>query len=1809
MKLTRRGWLRSLALVAGCVVAMWLAGMAAARAQAVSTTAVQGTVYLANGQPAAGTLVVSWPTFTTAAGQLISAGQTSVTVGADGFVSVNLAPNQGATPAGEYYTAVFYKSDGTVSTQYWVVPAAAQATLAQVQAQVMPAAQAVQAVSKAYVDQSVAQALSSQLLSSGGNLTGPLYLNGDPSQPLQAADKHYVDSSFSAALPLSGGTITGPASFNAAVTFGSSVTASSGIGFTGTAAAQTLGNLIPGVASDGANGMTLAGNLKSSSVNGVWDLKSKFGAIGSNKTMTCTAAANSYTLSGCSGGDFVAGEYVYLPFAGASPTISAPAAPTAGCASDNGASCTGSTQYCYEIAAVQSGYFAGPITAVSSPTCVTQATQTPYGSSADIYTTVTWVVPSGAQGVLVYKSINGGPYNFYLSTVPSGQATWNDHNDAPSAQFTCTDMGYPCTAPSSSVASGVWSQIASVSGSIVTLQARTSGQPAYSDPSKPGVSGTVTVGHDDTPAFMALDTALIANQGGGLVKVHIGQGNYVVYPYNTSSTQTGKQSVLFLSGMNNVTFSGDGREVTNIDVDNSFGDFIQGECGFGDPAHCTSMPWPPGSSGAGYAINDPALVGGSSITLSSLSNLSNFAVGDYVVIFDTTSSYPANDYSEINKVLAINSTTGTLTLAYPLTKTYSASLPAPYSSCAACSGTPKVYVVGNGLVATNITFENMSIRGPVLFGAITGEDGLTIRNDDIEVQNFLILNRMRHVKIIDNSIIEDPWGTNYPWGMLMSAGGSTDEVAEGNTYTSVHFLDTGRQECSEGGANISDMDNRMTFGGISDPFPGVNTDEPLFWEPLCFNYTLSGNTVTAQYPVGGIFGGDGGYGGSGVMKDNSFSISNSAYGAIGAFIGDHSFSSPYIVLDKNKFITPSGTNTGATTANANYVAGSYATTTLNGVTGNVSFYNYYGQTNMYVLKLAAGGSLGALQLINHQSQYKFTLFLVQPSTGTVSNFGQSPCTGAFWNLSNSAVDCSNLPTPVMPTANGGVLILNYYDDGTVLHYLGSNAAQTQFATNQTVTGYTGAFGSYWCNDQMTTFDVAGNLSNMNFGFHDCGSPALVGLSFVQPATGGPYTLPATCASGEWKLQYGGTFNFQGGVCPAMDPAAGSTTTIWFYDDGTNVHEISRSYWAPGTGLDAGTVNPSPQFQPSYYDQSGSQAHVKGDIGAATDGAGNWTFKSVTVGTSNPSSFGPNGAIWADSGSIGSGSAMARLGYDALASQTTGYSNTAVGYESLNALTTGTWDVALGDRAMQYANVLGGTTALSSVAAGSSALGSDLDGQYDTGFGTNALFSLTTGYSNDASGKDSAWSESTGYQNTAHGVNALTCNNGHDNVAEGYRAIFGLTSNPDGLENVTVGNSGGAGYLVGDVLTVVQSGGSGGTVTVLSVGNGGVVAAVSQVTLPGAGYSVANNLSTTGGTGSGATVDITALQGPQGCPPALDQGYFNAAVGSHAMEDNDGGTQNVAIGAYALQANSTASSNTAVGVNSLVNQTTGGANTAVGENSCTNITTGTYNTCVGVSSNIYGAATTDAVAIGPNTSPGGNSVAVGFDALQHNTTVDNVAVGAFSLQAETTGASNAALGINALNSDTTGYQNTAVGSGSCGNTVTGAFNTCIGNSAGPSGDFNNTITIGYQSSASNPGEADLGSAANTSTTHLFGAVNIGGSSPALQLAGSTIIPTGSTLPYVGRVASGTVSLGTAAIASGACATAVTATATGALTTDTIQADFNSDPSAIAGYGVSGSGAVLTIYKWVSVNQVNFKVCNNTPASITPAAATLNWNVTR
>ena len=93
-----------------------------------------------------------------------------------------------------------------------------------------------------------------------------------------------------------------------------------------------------------------------------------------------------------------------------------------------------------------------------------------------------------------------------------------------------------------------------------------------------------------------------------------------------------------------------------------------------------------------------------------------------------------------------------------------------------------------------------------------------------------------------------------------------------------------------------------------------------------------------------------------------------------------------------------------------------------------------------------------------------------------------------------------------------------------------------------------------------------------------------------------------------------------------------------------------------------------------------------------------------------------------------------------------------------------------------------------------------------------------------------------------------------------------------------------------------------------------------------------------------------------------------------------------------------------------------------------------------------------------------------------------------------------------------------------------------------------------------------------------------------------------------IAAGQTPLGTSAIASATCATVVTVAGSGILTTDNILADFNNDPTSTVGYQPS-TGGMLTIIKYPTAGNVNFKVCNNTSASITPGSVTLNWQVVR
>ena len=186
-------------------IGVMLGVLTAAAVGQVTTTQVADTIYHADGTVATGTVLISWPAFTTGSGQAIASGSTAAVIGTGGALSVQLTPNSGSTPMGSYYTAVFHLDDGSVSREYWVVPVSSTAvTVSSIETTVLPTSVAMQTVSKSYVDTAIAKAIaqpmdtSPYVLKAGDTMTGPLVLPADPVSATQAADKNYVDESIAA---------------------------------------------------------------------------------------------------------------------------------------------------------------------------------------------------------------------------------------------------------------------------------------------------------------------------------------------------------------------------------------------------------------------------------------------------------------------------------------------------------------------------------------------------------------------------------------------------------------------------------------------------------------------------------------------------------------------------------------------------------------------------------------------------------------------------------------------------------------------------------------------------------------------------------------------------------------------------------------------------------------------------------------------------------------------------------------------------------------------------------------------------------------------------------------------------------------------------------------------------------------------------------------------------------------------------------------------------------------------------------------------------------------------------------------------------------------------------------------------------------------------------------------------------------------------------------------------------------------------------------------------------------------------------
>ena len=86
---------------------------------------------------------------------------------------------------GSYYTVIYHLSDGTVTREYWVVPAqVGAAQVSAIRSSVLPTSVAMQTVSKAYVDTAITAAVTGHpldastplVLKAGDAMSGPLTL-------------------------------------------------------------------------------------------------------------------------------------------------------------------------------------------------------------------------------------------------------------------------------------------------------------------------------------------------------------------------------------------------------------------------------------------------------------------------------------------------------------------------------------------------------------------------------------------------------------------------------------------------------------------------------------------------------------------------------------------------------------------------------------------------------------------------------------------------------------------------------------------------------------------------------------------------------------------------------------------------------------------------------------------------------------------------------------------------------------------------------------------------------------------------------------------------------------------------------------------------------------------------------------------------------------------------------------------------------------------------------------------------------------------------------------------------------------------------------------------------------------------------------------------------------------------------------------------------------------------------------------------------------------------------------------------------
>ena len=623
----------------------------------------------------------------------------------------------------------------------------------------------------------------------------------------------------------------------------------------------------------------------------------------------------------------------------------------------------GTLTYGYKVVAIQRQPN-GSLTAAGPAIMVIQAAQSPQSSLLPYVDTKVSVRPvTSATLYAWYKSVNGGPYNYYTITIGT---SLTDYGDLAQVGFTCANEGVPCTAPSSATPNDVFARITAINGSTYTIAVDPL-RPKYLQSSTPFPSqpaqtlAAATVLHDDTPAFQAIYHYLDRLPNPGYATIYMPPGDYNVYP----ADQLGWGRVFDVTGMNYVTLKGAG-DSTRL---HEFGDRTNAHAStFIESVNlgCCQIY-------TGYPIVDPAPYGAQQVTLTSAHDASHFFVGGYVQVQINAPVYPGLFYHELNQVTSITKTRSgqvVLALAYPLNKPYSASLPLPYSECRTCVGAvPHIAPLPLGPVATHITLKDFWFEGTALFLNTNTMDFLDTENLYVHADAFDQDGLVRHRSIRNNTVIEESGSMIGP-SLETGAFGSGDIVVTGNTYI-VRGVPS-MQDCEENTTNVMWANNRIVQVGTTST-GGSNT---LLSAAGCYGFTFVNNDISISNsnlnsvfdltaPATGIISGN-------VIHIDSIRSVRTTINPVG--------DSSYMAVMNNQWNVDIGTLTGSQVYGTNILAPYSSLPVTQDRSGNIAIYSWMGAATVFTVTL--GKSVGNVNLgSTRHSGLAFAIDFRQNGTG------------------------------------------------------------------------------------------------------------------------------------------------------------------------------------------------------------------------------------------------------------------------------------------------------------------------------------------------------------------------------------------------------------------------------------------------------------------------------------------------------------------------------------------------------------------------------------------------------------------------------------------------------------------------------------------------------------------------------------------------------------------------------------------------------------------------------------------------------------